>query len=246
MADGTYSIGLVVEAPADARATTTLVDRCLCEGIEWLDAEQLDFLRSWRGVEPGTDYTKWSTIKHLARKYRVDQPGYFDGAPGNHDAQAARRALLLFVRLGMPHVVVLVRDADDRVAERREGFEQARMDSPHPERTVVRIANPEREAWVIGGFVACDEREQDAVAAERQRLGFDPTLRPHELRGDGKRSAKKALASLIGDDPDREHRCLTEPPLSELRRRGEHTGLAAFLDEIDDRIVPVVDGRRAP
>jgi hypothetical protein len=245
MAEAAYSIGLIVEAPADALTATLLVDRCLCEGIEWLDAEQLDAFRSWCGVEPGTNYTTWTAVKRLARVHRVDRPGHFDEAPGNHDAQAARRALFLFLQLGMPHVVVLVRDADNRAKERKEGIEQARLDSPKPERVVVGIADPEREAWILGGFVAGDEREQDAVASERQRLGFDPTLAPHELGGNGKRSAKEALQGLVGDDHDREHRCLTEPALEHLRQRGQHTGLATFLDEITERIVPVVSGQRS-
>lgn len=142
-----------------------------------------------------------------------------------------------------PDVVVLVRDADNRNEERREGFEQARTSSPHLERIVIGIANPEREAWVLAGFVPCDGREQSALDSERQRLGFDPTRHPHELRGNAKRSAKTALASLLGSDDRREHRCLTEPPLAHLRQRGAHTGLAAFLDEIDERVVPVIRGQ---
>lgn len=97
---------------------------------------------------------------------------------------------MLFARLGMPDVVVLVRDADNTDEERREGFEQARTSSPHPERIVIGIAKSEREARIIAGFVPCDEREQLVLASERQRLGFDPTLHPHELRGNGTRSAK--------------------------------------------------------
>ena len=126
---------------------------------------------------------------------------------------------------------------------RREGFEQARTSSPHPERIVIGIAKPEREAWIIAGFVPCDEREQLVLASERQRLGFDPTLHPHELRGNGTRSAKVALANLAASDHEREHRCSTEPTLEHLRQRGEHTGLAAFLDEIEERVVPVISGQ---
>lgn len=244
MAEATYSIGLVVEAPDDGTMTTTLVDRCLVEGIEWLEAEHLEHLRAWRGIEPSTPLSLWKHVTTLARAHRVVPMGLFDGNPGKHDAHMARRVLLLFAKLGMPDLVVLVHDADDR-PERRDGFEQARNGTPLPERIVIGIANPEREAWVIAGFVPCDEREQSALASERQRLGFDPTLHPHELRGNGKRSAKAALASLLGEDRQREHRCLTEPSLGHLRQRGEHTGLTAFLEEIDQRVVPVISGQRS-
>lgn len=242
MAEATYTIGLVVEAPADGTTTTTLIDRCLVERIDWLEAEHLEHLRAWRGIEPSTELTLWQHTTTLAKRHRVVPMGFFDGNPGEHDARLARRVLLLFAKLGMPDLVVLVHDADDR-PDRRDGFEQARRSTPMPERIVIGIANPEREAWVLAGFVPCDEREQSALASERQRLGFDPTLHPHELRGNAKRSAKTALASLVGGDERREHLCLTEPPLTHLRQRGEHTGLAAFLDEIDERVVTVIGGR---
>jgi hypothetical protein len=242
MAEATYTIGLVVEATADGITTTTLLDRCLVESIDWLDAEHLEHFRSWRGIDPGTELTLWKHVTTLAKAHRVVNMGFFDGNPGEHDARMARRVLLLFAKLGMPDLVVLVHDADDRPA-RRDGFEQARSSTPSPERIVIGIANPEREAWVIAGFEPRDEGEQSALASERQRLGFDPTLHPHELRGNGKRSAKTALANLVASDDRREHRCLTEPSLAHLRQRGEHTGLAAFLDEVDERIVPVISGR---
>jgi hypothetical protein len=221
---------------------TSLLDRCLVEDIEWLEAEHIEHLRSWRGIEPGTELTAWKHVTALAKVHRVVPMGFFDNNPGEHDARMVRRALLLFAKLEMPDLVVLVHDADDK-PERRVGFEQARSGTPMPERIVIGIANPEREAWVIAGFVPCDEQEQGALASERQRLGFDPTLHPHELRGNGKRSSKTALANLMGDDDQREHRCLTEPPLAHLRQRGEHTGLASFLDEIHERVVPVISGQ---
>lgn len=243
MAETTYSIGLVVEAQADARTTVTLVDRCLVEGIEWLETEHLEHIRSWRGIEPGTAFTAWKHVTMLAKRHRVVPMGFFDGDPGEHDARKARRALLLFARLGMPDVVVLVHDADDSPV-RRVGFEQARSGTMR-DRIVIGIANPEREAWIIAGFVPGSDREQNALASERRRLGFDPTLHPHELRGNDKRSAKTALENLLGADEQREHRCLTEPPLAYLHERSRETGLAAFLDEIGEHIVPVISGQRS-
>jgi hypothetical protein len=242
MADATYSIGLVVEAPADERTVTTLVDRCVCEGIEWVEPEILGHFRSWRGIEPGTGLTEWKHVKALATTHRVTTRGFFDGDPGKEDARAGRKALLLFRKFGMPDFVLLVRDADK--STRKAGLEQARKVSLEAEHVVIGVANPEREAWVLGAFVPCDERERRSIASERQRLGFDPTLTPHELGGNGKRSAKTAHANLLLDDHDREHLCLTEPPLEHLRERGQHTGLAAFLDEIDERIVTVVSGQQ--
>lgn len=245
MADATYSIGLVVEAASDGRMTTTLVDRCLVERVDWLEEELLEHHRSWRGIEPGTTLTEWKQANVLARTHRVAPPGFFDGEPGKEDARAARKALLLFAKFGLPDFVVLVRDADDK-PERKEGLAQARNGTPKVERKhiVIGVAKPEREAWILSGFVPCDDRERATLASERQRLGFDPTLQPHELRGEGKRNAKTSLANLSGGDHDREHRCLTEVSLEHLRERGSGNGLAEFLDEIDERIVTVVGGQQ--
>ena len=87
---------------------------------------------------------KGSRMITLAKRHRVVPMGFFDGNPGEHDARLARRVLLLFAKLGMPDLVVLVHDADDR-PDRRDGFEQARRSTPIPERIVIGIANPERE-----------------------------------------------------------------------------------------------------
>lgn len=94
------------------------------------------------------------------------------------------------------------------------------------------------------GFGAADEAERSRMASERQRLGFDPTQRPHEL-GRGKRDAKLILRALVATSHEREHRCLTEPDLEMLRHRGEGCGLTAFLHEVEQRVVSLVrDGRR--
>jgi hypothetical protein len=44
---------------------------------------------------------------------------------------------------------------------------------------------------------------------------------------------------LVGEDKDREETCWTGCDLEILRVRGAETGLAAYLDEIRSRIVPL-------
>jgi hypothetical protein len=59
-----------------------------------------------------------------------------------------------------------------------------------------------------------------------------------------KNDAKRALKDLTDDDPTREHACLSETPLKVLEERGQQTGLAAYLKEVRQRLVPVLGGGR--
>jgi hypothetical protein len=55
--------------------------------------------------------------------------------------------------------------------------------------------------------------------------------------------AKRVLAVLTGDDRDREARCWLETPLETLKERGQSSGLATYLAEIEKRIVPLLFNR---
>ncbi|MEM9462040.1 MAG: hypothetical protein AAGF11_48225 [Myxococcota bacterium] len=235
MAEASFRICLVVEAAADARTVQMLVDRVLCERIRWYESEILDSLRSWQGIEPEVLFTKWTRAAALAREHRIQSLGKFDGQPGSHYAKRASTTLKLFAKFGMPSAVILVVDADDQ-PERRRGLEQARDGFGAAEQVVIGVANPEREAWVLAGFVTRDDQERQRLAVERQRLGFDPTAKPHQLGGHGNRDAKRAYANLVVDR-ERERECLTVPELAELSRRGQGAGLADFLAEVHERVV---------
>lgn len=240
---GQWSIGLVVEAPVDANAARILVDRVLRARVEWIDDDSmLEHLRRFRGIEPGSGVTYWKKVRTLAEAHGVHKHGHFSGEPSAPDAQAARRALLLFSKLGMPNAVVLLRDADDQ-PERRDGLEQARKEPIHASCIAIGVAEPEREAWLVAGFQPRDNDERQALARERQRLGFDPCLEPQSLRGEGKRSAKTALSNLTSGDHERQRQCLVDTPLEHLRERGTDCGLEAFLNELEERVVSAFMGR---
>lgn len=138
---------------------------------------------------------------------------------------------------------MLVRDQDDQ-EDRRDGLEQARREDHEGLVIVVGLAVVEREAWVISGFVPHDEAEQARLDAERQKLGFYPHERSHELTA-GKddtapRSPKRVLRQLSGGDYDRERHCWNTTPLALLRERGTVNGLVAFLDEVRTRLAPLI------
>lgn len=237
---------MVCEAAADQRTGCALADRVLCHAIPWLEPELLDSVRTWRGYAPATRFVAWKQVPALARERGLKAHGQFGGAPGLPDARAARYALLLAHALEpRPQGIVLLRDLDDQ-PERRGGLEQARTDFearvPDPIVVVIGAANTKRECWVLAAFEPRSDAERDALTALRQELGFDPTAEPEQLtakHADALRSAKRVLRALLGDDPVREAACL-EAGLELLMERGEHCGLADYLGEVRDRLVPVV------
>ena len=239
-----HRFAVVAEAPADHRTATELADRIFLDALkDWLEESHLPYQREWV-TEVSGEQLSWKRIRKLAEAAGIEAEGFFNGEPGLPDARAARRALR-YLREVVPELeaVVLIRDQDDQ-ADRRSGLEQARQEDHEGLLIVVGLAVVEREAWVISGFEPQDENEQKRLDAERQKLGFHPCERSHDLTA-GKnnaalRSPKRVLGLLSGDDLDRERKCWTITPLSKLRERGSENGLALYLDEVRARLAPLI------
>jgi hypothetical protein len=237
---------VVHEAPADFETATELADRVLREAIDWLDEHLIDDQRTWLGESNSGDRLTWKAIPGLARQAGIKAHGHFDGEPALPDAAAARRALF-YLREEFPGLdaILLIRDQDDE-PERRGGLEQARNVVSGQIVIVIGLAVAERESWVICGFESApdDEEESARLQTERTRLGFNPCERSHELtacKNDlAPRSPKRVLRELSGDNRERERRCWVETALATLRRRGAENGLAAYLEEVRVRLVPLI------
>jgi hypothetical protein len=235
---------VVQEAAADFATATELADRVLCEAIDWLDEDLLIHQRTWLGEMAGGHRFTWKGMKQLAQEAGIRVHGHFEGEPALPDAAAARRAIL-FLRRQLPDLdaIMLVRDQDDE-PERRGGLEQARGQDHGGVVIVVALAVVEREAWVISGFDPQDEAESARLESERQGLGFDPRMRSHELTAckddAAKRSPKRVLRELSGGDQERERRCWRETALPTLRERGTENGLAAYLEEVGERLAVLI------
>lgn len=251
---GAFVLVVVCEADADRRTACGLADRVLCQEVPWIEPASLADHRSWRGLEAGTTYLKWSQAGNLFRKSGLKAHGHFDGRPGAPDALAARRVLLLLRKAELiPDAVVLVRDSDGD-ARRQSGLEQARAEwasSVPPEESfpiVIGLAHPKREAWVLAGFEPQDKEEGERLLALRRELGFDPRLRAHQLLASetgALHDAKRVLAVLIGSRAEREEICWTECRLELLEERGDESGLTAYAREVRERLVPLFSGRPA-
>jgi len=236
-----WSIALVCEAPADRETAARITTRVVCDHEslrDWMEPEYLRF----RGFRPDDPHLLWREVKATAVANNVAVVGFINGLPASPDAHNALRALWLFHRLDpRPDAVMLIRDSDNDL-ERRDGLHQARDSEPWPFRVVIGFAHTKRECWHICGFDPKDETEQKRWDDERRTLGFDPRLKSHELTAkhdekNDKRSAKRVLSVLAGDDLDREAECLAV--ITVLRDRGEENGLRAFLHELETVLVPM-------
>lgn len=238
-----WSLAIVCEAPADRDTAHSLVTRAAREVFDWMEPEHLTF----RGFRSTNLFLLWREVKSLAAEHKVTVTGFMRGEPPSPDAHSAMRSLLLFTRypelVGQLDAVLLIRDSDNDLT-RRDGLNQARDSEPWPFPIVIGLAHTKRECWHIAGFHPQDEREQGRLDALNQELGCDPRFRSEELTAkhdaaNDKRSAKRVLDELTGGVIEREQRCLTDLTLDELAGRGQNNGLAAFLAEIRDRLLPL-------
>lgn len=237
---------VIVEGPADARTACDLADRVIVEeGPHWLGPHTRDAMRTWTGLQQNTDFTQWTEVKTLAQQKGVRNLGHpKSGQPGGADLAQARKAIVLHVLMTQEEeeapALILVRDTD---AERRSrhDLQTARQQPENPDwlTVVIGVANPKREAWVLNGFDPKNEDEEEALAELREELGRDPRINAHTLKAastGAQNNAKRVLEALVSSF-EREQQCWLETDLDTLRERGQETGLATFLEEVENRLL---------
>jgi hypothetical protein len=234
-------------APADFQTATELADRVLVESIDWMEEDLIEHQRTWLREWSGAPLT-WKRIKQSALDAGINAIGFFDGAPAQPDARAARRAIF-YLRYTLSDLagVLLIRDQDDQ-PEGRVGLDQARRQEEGRLSVVVGLAVVERESWVISGFDPENERERHKLEAETQNLGFNPCLQAHRLTAckddQAKRSPKRVLAQMTDGEWERQRKCWMSTSLPVLQERGQANGLAEYLKEVKTKLVPLIGGYR--
>ncbi len=234
---------VVAEAWADVQIACELADRVFVEdenSPNLLEVDLLEHLRRLIGMEEGTDFMKWASLKKLARARGIGPIGHRKtGGPGSIDFAQARKAIILVQRLmngRSIRALLLIRDLDTQV-ERKAGMKEARVEvNEDVLRVVIGAANPKREAWVLNGFEPETLAEDQSLAELRQDLVFNPCERAERLtakKDTSKRSAKRVLGVLTKDFYERKQKCWKETPLVLLKRRGEKTGLHDYLVEVE-------------
>lgn len=258
---------VVCEHESDARVACGLADRVAIEPDSKRTprvSEPLDALRRWSGE--GTDPAGnprpllWSRVKHRARALGISPHGYGRAGVEGVESAEIRKVLAVVTHKGVdrPAGVLLVRDTDGDPDRRRsyrssvDALSAASSGAASPMRVLLALPHPEMEAWLLAGFDPSDDDEREQLKAVRTRLGMDPRERSHELNpgrtatdaGLVKKSTKNALDALCADDHDRKRRCWEEASLVDLRKRGEHNGLAEFLDGVVTQYVASLKGAR--
>lgn len=259
---------VIVESVADARTATQLAERLLEDRIEWLDRENIQYMFCWSGLEENNRQNKdygnvnhscWKDIETIIETSRdslaYKPPRFLGFSKGNKPFKAdGARAMkcLNLIRFYQKHrqikAVLFIRDLDNQ-KERREGLEQARLEHRHREpqlEIIIGAANPKREAWVLNGFIPDCPEEERILEEIKTQLGFDPCLESHRLRStsqqepDRVRNPKVIVEKLTGGDLDREQDSWETTSLAILRERGLHTGLTDYLNEVEERLVPLI------
>jgi hypothetical protein len=238
------AIGFVGEDEQHFWVVTTLVDDALLASVDWL-RDVIESCRVWQGLHAGERWHKYSLddaydLRPVSIRGVVIKPqGWIAGAPLKPEAGMWRRVLLQFVHADpRPDIVVLVRDVDG-YAERLDGIEQVRRGFPWPFQIVAAMPEPEIEGWIVSGFSPADAGERTTLEELRRQLSFDPTAQSHRLTAhpnDAAADAKRVLARLSGEDRDRQRACLERDV---VYARGERNGARRFLDEVDQRVVPM-------
>jgi hypothetical protein len=245
------------EAESDFKITSGLVDLVLRHHATWI-SDVMDMapegIRSWVGDGRGHDFFDIHHVSSYALRLlgRVPQ-GHFNGQPGGAGGAMARTAFNIVRALNRQQDidgVVLVWDMDGDAVERRRGLSQARAEAQKLVQFQIVLGRPDRmrEAWVLAGFDPQSQDERDRLDDERQQLGFRPNVQAELLTASdpqARRSAKRVLAVLTSGDHRREERCWTEAALATLRARGTGSGLAEFLDEVEQGVVPLCVGTSA-
>jgi len=250
---------LFCESPADASTVQGLVERVIREqGPDWLrdlldgPAEGARQVLDWVPDNAGHSFFDLHGLSAQARRLGLRIPqGHFNGEPGAAGALMARTAFHVARELALeqerPEAVLLVWDMDDQGQQRRQGLEQARQEVRGlvPFVLLLGCPDPMREAWVLAGFEPETEEERSRLAALRQELGFHPCQEAHRLdakKEQARRSPKRVLDTLTAGVSEREVRCWTMASLPIMRERGQHSGLAAFLDEVTTLLLPRLTG----
>ncbi|MEA5418448.1 hypothetical protein VB712_04365 [Spirulina sp. CCNP1310] len=251
---------VIVESRADAEIATELAQRVLLEKVDWLEPESLQHFFKWAGLDPGTNYSCWKDLNNIVERVkhdglRIRYLGHSKDGPQKTDYATTSKSLKLIHFLQHKYkrpikAVIFIRDLDNQ-PERRQSIEQACSEYRDPQSPLaIVIGTPDRmrEAWVLNGFIPSSESEQEKQVLQeiQSQLKFDPCEESHRLRSTSKeepermRNPKVVLEILTRADQLREQQCWQETRLEILRQRGTKTGLALYLDEVEQRLMPII------
>lgn len=258
---------LFCEARSDAVIAQTHIDELIrlhcAQWVKDLLSVEPNSLRIWwqnDGADP-KGFFNLHRYRELAQSLKVTvHHGHFNGEPQEPDAvqtetifRIARELHHRAPREERPTALVILRDLDDEPT-RRAGVAQvlSRGTSlPDDIACVIGLAEPEIEAWVLAGFEPLTAEEHNALENQLSELGFAPHEKAHELnpgRDDSKRSTKRICVALGLHVESRKEQCLqipTEQIRDQLCVRGTQSGLAQWISDIEQKLLPQLDPQLA-
>ena len=247
-------IAVVAEAREDAKVTTGLAIRVIQTSEKtpnWIrdDPDQLDHELQFAGLEPNTTFTERRRIKQMSErrglqfKRPIQRLRKF-GTPIGEDFADTWKTVALTLSDKRKFDALIVSRDTDRSTERVRSWEDVRA-SFADELLVVLLAvqHCKLEAWLLSGFEPDTDAERLRLDEVRAQLGLDPTVKGADLTAksdSAKKNAKRVLGELTGDDRDRRRRCWESTDLDQLHSKGADTGLRDYLDEVENRLVPIL------
>lgn len=257
-------VALVGEDAAHAVLLGALLRGSICataraSGRDWIADNihhdpVLDGQEDLNQILPGLRYT--SSIRVTPTRIN-GKPLKLRGFLGDEPQEpgAHRWRLILTTILATEPEIVLVAADTDGDPVNLAGLRQVVrfFESRDPDRVIVLAApHQDAESWFVTGFQPTGDDEHAAHATVIGELDFDPCVQPERLTAhpnDARTDAKRILRRLLLLDvrsapltPDelRDHHERLLGDLERLRRRGVSTGLVAFLDDLQRRVVPRV------
>lgn len=234
------TLAVVCEAEADFLTASTIIDRVICHEVEWIDTDTIEHFREYRGIDDLNPFCKWSEVKTLARQRGIIVAGFMNDVPAFPDAHTATKAIRLFDKLPhRPDVIALVRDSDNDT-DRRKGLKQAREASP-AWTIIIGFAHTERECWLLACVCANTDEQNALLDRLRQELGFHPCVSSERLvatKDDQAVRSPKRVWNLLCEVNIDAQSCLANATIQQQLDNGRQNGLADFLIEIQQHLIP--------
>ena len=247
-------IVVFAEHSSDARTICGIADRILLAHApaDWDERENvaspdLARRRTWVGLDDGATFFDLHHLKARAgtnpRQF-VRRPY---GESRGYDSATVRIALQLCVKRAATRPdtrgLLFIRDLDAQGPERIASAEAASTEAGDAFPALFAWPDPSTEAWLLHGFIPQNHAETKRLEEERAALHFDPTTASHLLRAANEgepRNPKRVLRVLTDSDNDRVEECWEKTPLQTLRDRGEHSGLRAFFEQVETKLIPLL------
>ncbi|MGH9841891.1 MAG: hypothetical protein ACREEM_24310 [Blastocatellia bacterium] len=233
------------EAASDAEIVCGLSDRIFNE-IGNIPREELPDCRNWLGHESNATFIEKNRITYLSNQLKEGSKrprslGHIDGKPQGSYTAFWRKAIELVVAISksQPVAGVLIHcDVDTKYGQHKDIEQACNPDRP---RLKFVLATPDREmeAWLLNGFIPENPAEKKLLAAWKRKLKFAPCTEA-ERASIGDRDPKKIINDLTNDNDERKRQCWYQTALSDLRRNGQNTNLAKFLDEVETSFLPLL------